>query len=86
MESVKHKLRRYVLTDTSISDSELDEVEKQITKFLYYEDSSRFVLTKNKNDREEFFNDEFQLVKSKKDILLSNGETIYFASDYGYAL
>jgi hypothetical protein len=82
----KHRLRNYVDYESPlITDEELDEVESKITfdEFLDYEYSGNFIFTKNLVDREV-------AVESMccgivvKDIDLSNGDTVYFAFDYGH--
>ncbi len=81
-----HRLRCYVDSDSPIiTDTELDEVEGKINfdECLEEEYSGNFIFTKNLTDRED-------AVESMccgiyvNDIELSNGETVYFAFDYGH--
>ena len=68
-----------------ISDSELEEIESMANfdDFYDYEYCGNFILTKNLVDREV-------AVESMccgiyvRDFKLSNGETVYFAFDYGH--
>ena len=68
-----------------ISDFELEEIENMVNfdELFSYEYSGNFILTKNLVDREV-------AVESMccgiyvRDFKLSNGETVYFAFDYGH--
>lgn len=82
-----HRLRMYVDSESStITNEELDEVESKINFDEYLEDyeySGNFIFTKNLVDREVAVENMCCGIITK-DIELSNGETIYFAFDYGH--
>ena len=89
-----HKLRRYVDSESPIiTDEELDEVESKIKSDKCvgsfseyaesYEYSGHFIFTKNVVDRDVAVENMCCGIITK-DINLSNGETIYFAFDYGH--
>ena len=81
-----HRLRKYIDYDSpEITDEELDEVEGKIDfdEYLVREYSGNFIFTKNLVDRNEAVKDMCCGIEVK-DIELENGETIYFAFDYGH--
>lgn len=81
-----HRLRCYVDSESpTITDEELDEVEKKMCfdECLAEEYSGNFIFTKNLVDREVAIEHMCCGIESK-DIELDNGETIYFAFDYGH--
>lgn len=83
---VKHRLRRYVDSKSpTITDEELDEVESKINfdECLDEEYSGNFIFTKNLIDREVAVESMCCGIETK-DIELENGETVYFAFDYGH--
>jgi len=82
----EHRLRQYVDSNSpEITDLELDEVETKIDfdECLAEEYSGNFIFTKNLADRNEAVMDMCCGI-TIKDIELSNGETVYFAFDYGH--
>ena len=83
---VIHRLRCYVDSNSqTITDSELDEVESKMDfdACLDEEYSGNFIFTKSLVDREVAVETMCCGIDTK-DIELSNGETIYFAFDYGH--
>lgn len=83
---VIHRLRCYVDSDSpTITDAELDEVESKINfdDCLDEEYSGNFIFTKNLVDREVAVESMCCGIDTK-DIELANGETVYFAFDYGH--
>lgn len=83
---VSHRLRCYVDSNSpTITDSELDEVESKMNfdECLGEEYSGNFIFTKNLIDREVAVESMCCGIDTK-DIELSNGETVYFAFDYGH--
>lgn len=84
--AVIHRLRCYVDYDSpTITDAELDEVESKMDfdECLNEEFSGNFIFTKNLVDREVAVESMCCGIITK-DIELANGETIYFAFDYGH--
>ena len=81
-----HRLRYYVDSDSpTITDKELDEVESKMNfeECRNEEYSGNFIFTKNLSDREVAVENMCCGIITK-DIKLENGETIYFAFDYGH--
>lgn len=82
----QHRLRRYVDSESpDITNEELDEVETKMSfdECKDEEYSGNFIFTKNLIDREVAV-ESMCCGITTKDIYLSNGETIYFAFDYGH--
>lgn len=81
-----HRLRYMVHTDSAeISDAELNEFEKEINMDVYkeYEYSGNFIITKNVEDRDDAMT-RMCCGIIYHDVSLSNGDTLYFAFDYGH--
>lgn len=86
-EKIEHRLRRFVdIESPEITDVELDEVLDKIEfdRILEeYDFASSFIFTKNLSNREVAVESMCCGIETK-DIELSNGQTIYFAFDYGH--
>jgi len=83
-----HRLRRIIGNDSDeITDDELNELVSELPFDDYfsenYEYAGNFILTKNIVEREEAVENMCCGI-FVKDIILSNGEIIYFAFDYGH--
>jgi hypothetical protein len=81
-----HRLRCYVDSESpTITNEELDEVERKMCfdECLSEDFSGNFIFTKNLINREVALKNMCCGIISK-DIDLDNGETIYFAFDYGH--
>ena len=81
-----HRLRYYVDSESPIiTDKELDEVESKMNfeECRNEEYSGNFIFTKNLIDREVAIENMCCGIIAK-DIKLENGETVYFAFDYGH--
>lgn len=86
---MEHRLRYMVSSDSpEITDAELDELETKLPFDKYmdndeYEYSGNFIITKTWWDRDDaVYNMCCGIVT--KDVELANGQTIYFAFDYGH--
>ena len=81
------RLRRMIGVDSpEITDSELEELMTKLPFDEYFDDyeySGNFIITKDIVER-EFAVENMCCGIIVKDVELSNGETIYFAFDYGH--
>lgn len=82
----QHRLRYMVDQDSTISDTELDEIEGLLPMDEYfdeYEYCGGFILSKSVATRDEAVSNMCCGIMTR-DIKLSNGEEVYFAFDYGH--
>ena len=83
------RLRKYIPVDSpEITDDELDELSTLLDFDSYfdrdlYEYAGNFIITKDCADRDQAVCGMCCGIV-QKDVLLSNGEVIYFAFDYGH--
>lgn len=88
-QNTEHRLRFMIRDLSTITDKELDEFASLIPIGAYmddtfnYEYSGNFIITKDLVERDEAVTSMCCGVVTK-DVALSNGETLYFAFDYGH--